>query len=196
MASKRTPTTATTERAKLRAARRAAVDVPMAAAREQQPAALPMLQRISSLRDLTALAVYHPRFERLAIIAAQNLGGRVDAGHGAFDQAMNWLRVNAQETSERGVVAEVNAVRDLERGETNKLRRQCSRVGAFVRLLDRPRVDVIGRVLRCEANVLGAVVTVRVPNWTADGMPVDFTAQVEQLEPSTKAAMIDAAQAR
>ena len=71
--------------------------------------AVPVLGKVKSLRDLCERAAEDTRYERLAIVAAQNLGKPVRT----LDEAMQWLRTNANETDERGVVAEVNYCRDL-----------------------------------------------------------------------------------
>lgn len=50
-----------------------------------------------------------PRYESLAIIAANNLGGNAKT----LNEADRWLRINADETSEKGVIGEVNFCRNL-----------------------------------------------------------------------------------
>ena len=65
------------------------------------------------LADLAARAATAPRYARLAILAAANLGRPCDDA----SAALRWLRVNASETTERGVLGEINAVRDIELAE-------------------------------------------------------------------------------
>lgn len=77
-----------------------------------------LLARVGSLAHLTSLANSNPRYAHLALVAAANLGGAVPSGCGsatdiaAVRRAIAWLRTNAQETTERGVVDEINFVRD------------------------------------------------------------------------------------
>jgi hypothetical protein len=66
-----------------------------------------MIPRITSLADLSQKTATDPRYARLAIAAAENLGG--DPANVA--DALRWLRLNAQETTEAGVVAEINHCR-------------------------------------------------------------------------------------
>lgn len=68
-----------------------------------------LLARITSLGDLRQRAKTDERYARLAIVAAQNLGGSAKDVAGA----LRWLGTNADETDERGVVNEVNFCRDL-----------------------------------------------------------------------------------
>ena len=76
-----------------------------------------LIGKVSSLGDLLGKAALDPRYAQLALLAASNLGGSHDPEQYRsikdVANAMRWLRMNAQETSERGVIAEVNAVRDL-----------------------------------------------------------------------------------
>lgn len=67
------------------------------------------IPKVTSLGDLRQRAATDPRYERLAIVAANNLGGAAKNR----DAAMRWLATNANETDERGVVAEVNFCRDF-----------------------------------------------------------------------------------
>lgn len=69
------------------------------------------LVAVRSLYDLRQRASGDVLYVRLACVAARNLG--CDDEHITLAIAMNWLRLNAQETTEAGVVAEVNACRDL-----------------------------------------------------------------------------------
>ena len=48
-------------------------------------------------------------YSELAMCAARNLGG----SPATFEQAIQWLVDNANETDEKGVVAEINNVRDI-----------------------------------------------------------------------------------
>lgn len=70
-----------------------------------------LLPKIRSLADLRQLARVDDHYRVLACVAASNLGGSTGND---LDKAMYWLKLNAEETdSEQGVVAEVNACRDL-----------------------------------------------------------------------------------
>lgn len=71
----------------------------------------PTIPKVRSLVELRSLAKSDRRYRNLAIIAAQNLGG--DVKDDDLDGALRWLELNASETSEKGVVDEVNFVRDL-----------------------------------------------------------------------------------
>lgn len=64
------------------------------------------LNEVESLADLETLARTDPGYLALAKAAARNLGAmRADT----LEEAMSWLRVNADETgSEEGVVDEIN----------------------------------------------------------------------------------------
>ena len=68
-----------------------------------------LIPKVSSLRELRELAERDPRYLRLTFAAAHNLGGRAET----FETAMRWLSLNADETSEDGVIAEINYCRDL-----------------------------------------------------------------------------------
>lgn len=72
---------------------------------------LSRLPKVTSLNELENLASENQRYQQLAIIAAQNLGGALNE----LEAAMRWLRTNAMETTEEGVVEEVNFCRDLVR---------------------------------------------------------------------------------
>lgn len=85
-----------------------------------------LIPKVTSLMDLRNQAKTDIRYLELAIIAAENLGGSIRKGSGdvsewhpdrqarALLDAMTCLNDNANETdSEKGVVAEVNFVRDL-----------------------------------------------------------------------------------
>lgn len=93
--------------------------------RESSPApkgiVLP-LEPVKSIGQLAGLArsKMEPnakRYERLAIIAAHNLGGREDA---TLDQAISLLHDNAIEVDEESLVDEINNVRDCELDEARK----------------------------------------------------------------------------
>ena len=66
-------------------------------------------------------------------------------------------------------------------------------VGRYVRLLRAPRVDCLGQVVR---HLEHGRVLVRVPNWCADGYPMDFAEHAEDVERTTAAACRAAAKAR
>lgn len=71
-----------------------------------------LIPKLKSLYDLRTRAKEDPRYEELAVRAAQNLGAGAHVV--SLDGAMRWLNLNANETdSESGVVAEVNFCRDL-----------------------------------------------------------------------------------
>lgn len=83
-----------------------------------------LIAKIESLSDLRWKAERNSNYLQLAICGAENLGGSVRLPSeatkpGAADymialnDAMRVLNMNANETTERGVVAEVNFVRDL-----------------------------------------------------------------------------------
>jgi len=67
------------------------------------------LPKIKSLSELYWKANTDKRYERLAIVAAQNLGGFIHN----FQQAKTWLDTNALETDEKGIVDEINFCRDI-----------------------------------------------------------------------------------
>jgi hypothetical protein len=85
------------------------------------------LSKIKSLRDLQFRAETEPRYKRLAMIAANNLGGPCSD----FNSAMETLSINAMELEmegtcpetecgidgEEAIVDEVNNVRDIEAEE-------------------------------------------------------------------------------
>lgn len=72
------------------------------------------IKKVTSLADLRSKARADPIYAKLAIVAAANLGASEDV-HRAdpLGGALRWLGMNADETHEAGVVAEVNAVRDV-----------------------------------------------------------------------------------
>ena len=63
---------------------------------------------VISLYDLKVQARTDSRYLDLAIRAAENLGGMNITN---LDTAMRWLNINADETDEDGVVAEINFCR-------------------------------------------------------------------------------------
>lgn len=74
-------------------------------------------------------------------------------------------------------------------------------VGRYVRVTDCPngrpaRVDVIGRVKRIEGAFYSTRVVVSVPNWYADGLPMDWVASYDGWEYTTKAECLKAARER
>lgn len=78
-----------------------------------------LIPKVQSLSELYRLAARDDRYARLLIAAAQNLGGpdftKLHFPISPKQQAIarQWLDTNANETSERGVVKEVNYCRDL-----------------------------------------------------------------------------------
>ena len=67
-----------------------------------------LIPKVVSLYDLRQKAAADPRYERLALSAARNLGG--DAKN--LNDAIRWLEINMLETDEDGVINEINFVRD------------------------------------------------------------------------------------
>ena len=65
---------------------------------------MPKLKKVKSLGELACLAKTDTRYADLAIRSAANLGKTVADVAGA----MRWLNINADETDEDGVIAEVN----------------------------------------------------------------------------------------
>lgn len=86
----------------------------------RRPALLP---KVTSFGDLLAKASLDPRYAQLALVAARNLGWHHPAAAAAdtrahfnlllVTSAINWLKLNALATSDRGVIKEINFVRDL-----------------------------------------------------------------------------------
>lgn len=71
-------------------------------------------------------------------------------------------------------------------------------VGRYARITNHPRTDCIGRVVRHvlpTGTRLGGCV-VRVENWLADGYPLEFYAEWDEVERSTAAAADKAADRR
>lgn len=72
-----------------------------------------LIPKVTSLYDLATKAASEPRYVALAIVAAKNLGYEGMEGREIlFSNALNWLKMNANETDEDGVVDEINFVRD------------------------------------------------------------------------------------
>lgn len=73
------------------------------------------MARVVSLSDLKTRSRTDDRYARLAMLAAENIGWAVpqDENPRIVEQALAWLTTNARETSEDGVVDEVNACRGL-----------------------------------------------------------------------------------
>ena len=71
---------------------------------------LPPLAKVHSIADLFFRADTDPRYAKLALAAASNLGM---TGTADCDNARRWLETNAMETDEAGVVAEINFCRNL-----------------------------------------------------------------------------------
>ena len=65
---------------------------------------------VQSLAQLRSMAFRNEAYKRLALTAAENLGG---SPNGDLNKAMEWLNINADETDEQGVVEEINFCRDL-----------------------------------------------------------------------------------
>jgi hypothetical protein len=71
-----------------------------------------LIPSIKSLADLRRLTTIDKRYAKLACLAASALGGPVQVRDDA-EAALRWLNLNANETSEKGVVNEINFIRDL-----------------------------------------------------------------------------------
>ena len=65
---------------------------------------MPKVKPIDSIMELYSKAKTDPNYEKLAIISSANLGSHGDN----FQTAMNYLNMVADETSEEGVVDEIN----------------------------------------------------------------------------------------
>jgi BRCT domain type II-containing protein len=63
------------------------------------------MKKIHSLYELKIKAMEDKAYEKLAIDTAYNLGG---SNINDLNDAIRWLNINAMETSEEGVVEEVN----------------------------------------------------------------------------------------
>jgi len=75
------------------------------------------MEKVVSLRDLRDRAETDPRYKELIMVAASNLGGVATT----FEGAWRALCDNANETSEDGVVDEVNFVRDIVEEKFSKM---------------------------------------------------------------------------
>ena len=71
-----------------------------------------LIPKFTSLADLRQRAAKDARYASLAVIAACNLGA-VTLQSSMTDLALSYLRISAMESSEAGVVEEVNFCRDL-----------------------------------------------------------------------------------
>lgn len=71
----------------------------------------PTMPKVRSLAELRILSAQDARYKRLAIIAARNIGGEIKDDD--REGALRWLELCAADTTESGVVGEVNFVRDL-----------------------------------------------------------------------------------
>lgn len=80
--------------------------------------AQPRMEKVTSLRDLRNRAETDPRYKELIIVAASNLGKST----ANMEDAYRWLQTNAAETSEEGVVDEINFVRDAVEEKFSKMR--------------------------------------------------------------------------
>ena len=67
------------------------------------------LKKIATISELSRLTRTNKAYEKLAIVSASNLGG----GTLTLGAAIDWLNTTAMETSEEGVVDEINFCRDL-----------------------------------------------------------------------------------
>ena len=65
---------------------------------------MPKVKPIDSIWELQSKAKTDPNYEKLAIISSANLGSYGDN----LQTAMNYLNMVADETSEEGVVDEIN----------------------------------------------------------------------------------------
>lgn len=62
------------------------------------------MRKVVSIRDLEVLAHVDKSYKDLALKASENLGKKTTT----LEIAINWLKTNAMETSEEGVVDEIN----------------------------------------------------------------------------------------
>jgi len=70
-----------------------------------------LIAPVNSLNELNSKARKDIRYKKLAITAANNLGGNVK--NDSLDDAIRVLRDNIMETDEDGVMEEINFCRDL-----------------------------------------------------------------------------------
>jgi hypothetical protein len=68
-----------------------------------------LVQRIHSIRELRELGREDADYRQLAIVAAENLGGKPKS----WEEAIKWLILIQNETDERGTLDEINGCRDL-----------------------------------------------------------------------------------
>lgn len=78
----------------------------------------PRMAAVTSLADLRQRAQTDPRYKELILVAARNLGG----SGASVEDAYRVLSNNANETSEEGVVDEINFVRDIVEEKFSKMR--------------------------------------------------------------------------
>ena len=78
---------------------------------DEETMKLKLKPKIKSINELETLAQTDKWYENLALTASENLGG----GTRNLKQSIQWLRTNAMETSEEGVVNEINFCRNLVR---------------------------------------------------------------------------------
>lgn len=71
-----------------------------------------LIKKIGSIGELHTLAEKDEQYKKLAFTAASNLGG-APYTQASLDGAIRWLTDNANETTEKDVVKEINACRDL-----------------------------------------------------------------------------------
>jgi len=84
------------------------------------------LGKVSSIGDLRRKAESDPRYAKLAMVAAENLGGAPKD----VNEAIRWLNINADEVGdEDGVVAEINGVRDVVAHDERKAAAKEPKVG-------------------------------------------------------------------
>ena len=74
------------------------------------------LKKVKSLFELRQLAESDTGYLELALTGARNLGGNPKD----LNEAMRWLKTNADETDENGVLGEVNFVRDIVEKKLNE----------------------------------------------------------------------------
>jgi len=74
---------------------------------------MPKLKKVKTISELSYLCnngKLKEQYTKLAAVSAQNLGGRSTA---SISENIQWLSTNAMETSEDGVVDEINFCLDL-----------------------------------------------------------------------------------
>lgn len=70
------------------------------------------MEAVRSLHDLRCRAQNDEQYRKLAMVAAENLGGGPRELRD-LDSAVEWLSMNAMETDEEGVVEEINFCREF-----------------------------------------------------------------------------------